>query len=548
MSKTLATIYSNNPVTTILNNDLLYLVNSPYTPGTDAGITGASLKALFLQPSNNLSDLSNASISRTSLGLTGAATMSLPVSGTNGGTGVNNGASTITIGGNLAFSGAFSTTFTVTGTTTVTLPTSGTLATTSQIPALPLSLANGGSNADLSVAVSNGGIVWTNATQMQVLAGTSTANQILLSGSSVTPGWSTTTYPATNAINTIMYASSANVLGVIAAVNGGVLVSNNSGVPSMLANPAAAGKVLQSGNAAIPTWSTPTYPSASGGAGVLLRSDGTNYVATTSTYPNTNAINTLLYASAANVMSALTTGNNGVLVTSNTGVPSINTSLAQGLVVASSVLTVGAANNIPFNTTKGIQDNNGNSQLLFTVTASAVNYINITNNSTGNKPIITGTGSDSNVLLSLQNKGNSGVEIQGTTAAGNATAGFVGEFISSVITQASPVSISTGVSKTITSISLTAGDWDVWGNVGANSSATMQGLAGGLNTTNNTLPNPELYTYLNLGTGAIGTESSVPVPMLRANINSTTIYYLVINVAGTGTLTGYGGLYARRMR
>lgn len=46
-----------------------------------------------------------------------------------GGTGVNNGASTITLGGNLVTSGAFATTLTVTGTTSVTLPTSGTLAT-----------------------------------------------------------------------------------------------------------------------------------------------------------------------------------------------------------------------------------------------------------------------------------------------------------------------------------------------------------------------------------------------------------------------------------
>jgi len=51
------------------------------------------------------------------------------LSGTRGGTGVNNGSSTITIGGNLAFSGAFATTVTVTGTTTVTFPVTGTLAT-----------------------------------------------------------------------------------------------------------------------------------------------------------------------------------------------------------------------------------------------------------------------------------------------------------------------------------------------------------------------------------------------------------------------------------
>jgi hypothetical protein len=45
----------------------------------------------------------------------------------NGGTGVNNGSSTITIGGSLTFSGAFTTAVTVTANTTVTLPTTGTL-------------------------------------------------------------------------------------------------------------------------------------------------------------------------------------------------------------------------------------------------------------------------------------------------------------------------------------------------------------------------------------------------------------------------------------
>jgi len=49
------------------------------------------------------------------------------IGGTYGGTGVNNGASTITIGGNLTFSGAFTTSFTVSGNTSLTLPTSGTV-------------------------------------------------------------------------------------------------------------------------------------------------------------------------------------------------------------------------------------------------------------------------------------------------------------------------------------------------------------------------------------------------------------------------------------
>lgn len=53
------------------------------------------------------------------------------ISPTYGGTGVNNGSSTITLGGNFVTSGAFSTTLTVTNTTSVTLPTTGTLSTLS---------------------------------------------------------------------------------------------------------------------------------------------------------------------------------------------------------------------------------------------------------------------------------------------------------------------------------------------------------------------------------------------------------------------------------
>lgn len=67
----------------------------------------------------------------TTLGTIGTGTWNGSVIGaTYGGTGVNNGSSTITLGGSLTFSGAFTTSFTVTGNTSVTLPTTGTLVNT----------------------------------------------------------------------------------------------------------------------------------------------------------------------------------------------------------------------------------------------------------------------------------------------------------------------------------------------------------------------------------------------------------------------------------
>lgn len=85
------------------------------------------------------------------------------------------------------------------------------------------------------------------------------------------------------------------------------------------------GKFLQVSSAAATglAWSTATIPSTATGTGTILRADGTNWVATTATYPATTTVNQLLYSSSANVIAGLTTANNGALVTSSAGVPSI---------------------------------------------------------------------------------------------------------------------------------------------------------------------------------------------------------------------------------
>ncbi len=95
----------------------------------------------------------------------------------------------------------------------------------------PLPLASGGTNASLTA--SNGGIVYSTATTLAVLAGTATAGQLLRSGASAAPTWTTSTYPATNAVNTLLYASSANVMAALATANSGVLITSAGGVPSI---------------------------------------------------------------------------------------------------------------------------------------------------------------------------------------------------------------------------------------------------------------------------------------------------------------------------
>ena len=108
----------------------------------------------------------------------------------------------------------------------------------------------------------------------------------------------------------------------------------------------------------------------------------------------------------------------------------------------------------------------GNIMANFIGVASAVNYINVTQAVTTASPSIAATGTDTNVILTLQGRGTGGVTVQGTSAGtpANASAGYVGEFVSSVIAQGSAVTQTANAAVNVTSISLTAGDWDVWGN------------------------------------------------------------------------------------
>jgi hypothetical protein len=56
-----------------------------------------------------------------------------------------------------------------------------------------------------------------------------------------------------------------------------------------------------------------------------------------------------------------------------------------------------------------INDANGNEEIIFTTTASAVNELTITNAATGNAPEIAATGDDTNIDLRLNTKGTGGV-------------------------------------------------------------------------------------------------------------------------------------------
>ena len=72
--------------------------------------------------------------------------------------------------------------------------------------------------------------------------------------------------------------------------------------------------------------------------------------------------------------------------------------------------------NIAFDDAHGINDENGNEQIIFQTTSSAVNQFDITNAATGNAPSISATGGDSNIDIALIPKGTGETKV-GTGAA-----------------------------------------------------------------------------------------------------------------------------------
>lgn len=166
---------------------------------------------------------------------------------------------------------------TVTGLTTA---NSGVLVTSGAgVPSISTTLPSGLTipGYQTTLTYSNGGIVYSGASSLAVLAGTATANKMLLSGSSTTPAWSTSTIPTSS------------------GAAGYLLVSDGTNY------------VL----------STPKFPNASATTRKVMISDGTDWTASTETYAAPGTSGKVMQSDGTNWTSATPTG---------TGVPVLATS------------------------------------------------------------------------------------------------------------------------------------------------------------------------------------------------------------------------------
>jgi hypothetical protein len=150
-----------------------------------------------------------------------------------------------------------------------------------------------------------------------------------------------------------------------------------------------------------------------------------------------------------------------------------------------------------------------------------------------------------------------GVGVLGSNTNDSAAAGFVGEIVSQTVTNGAPVSLTNATAKTVTSISLTAGDWDIVGTLYFNGGATttVAFVVASISTTTDSLDttNGARHGLTYYGSGApfgsaFGYVSQIVGPD-RITLSATTTVYLVAQANfATSTCAAYGKILARRRR
>ena len=182
---------------------------------------------------------------------------------------------------------------------------------------------------------------------------------------------------------------------------------------------------------------------------------------------------------------------------------------------------------LPASNTLGIADNS--QPVIETVgTASAVDFITVTNAATANPATetIAATGTDSNINIQINGKGTGGVQSHGSTGGTAPVSGYVGEQIRAAQTTLTNFPTNTNYGDCV-SISLTAGNWDISYVLSCYAnSGTVTGCAGGISTTTG-----NSATGLQDGDNKAemffnaGTEGTLTIPQYRVSISSTTTYF-----------------------
>ena len=308
----------------------------------------------------------NASTATTAGNVTGV------VASANGGTGVNNGSSTLTMAGSHVLAGAFTSTFTFTGTTGVTFPTSGTLLSTAAAVTVP----QGGTGL---TTLTSGSVLVGNGTSSPTLVAPSTSGNVLTSNgtswvsSAPSGGTAITVKDEGSTLTTSLTSLDFVGAGVSASNTGGAVtvtitggggsggtvtsasivsangfagsVANATTTPAITLSTTVTGLVKGNGTSISAATSGTDYSAGTSAlaTGILksTTTTGTLSIATAGDFPTLNQNTT---GTAANVTGTVAVANGGTGVTSSTGTGSVVLSNTPTLVTP--VLGVASATSV----------------------------------------------------------------------------------------------------------------------------------------------------------------------------------------------------------
>jgi hypothetical protein len=232
-------------------------------------------------------------------------------------------------------------------------------------------------------------------------------------------------------VSTIALAGPPNVTTL---TNHGVVVGQGTSAVAATAAGSAGQFLVSGGASADPLWSTATIPATAGATGTILRSNGTNWVATTDTYPNTVVAGDVLIATATNVIGSLADVATGqVLMSGGVGVapaysgsPSVSGSLTAATSITATAGNITATNGNIVRGTAGNKDIY--TSVASTITAGA--------NSAGKVTLVGGTATVSTTAITASSQVRlyrQGIGATGAAALGIITLGTISAGVSFII-------------------------------------------------------------------------------------------------------------------